>query len=162
MFVSSAKSVQNAIKTSYSPALSAELDFVCEFYKDDLSEARPQAQLPLSQPMYESECSNEIIDHCSQCCSHSWWPLLTCEYGILTVMKLLLVMPVANASSERSFSALMRIKTYLGTTMTQKWLNNLLLLHVHKDKTETLDLLKIGREFVAGRESRLRTFVDFN
>ena len=39
----------------------AELDFVCEFYKDDLSKAQLQAQLPLVQPLCQSECSNEII-----------------------------------------------------------------------------------------------------
>ena len=81
---------------------------------------------------------------------------------VRTVMKLLLVMPATNASSKCSFSALRRIKTYLHTRMTQEWLNNLLLLHVNKGITETLDLLKIGKEFIAGRKSSLRTFGDFN
>jgi hypothetical protein len=66
-----------------------------------------------------------------------------------------------NAISERSLSALQRIKTYLGTTMTQYRLNNLMLLHVNKDTTDALDLLQVGREFVAGREGRLRVFGDF-
>ena len=77
-------------------------------------------------------------------------------------MKLLLVMPATNASSERSFSALRQIKTYLQTTMSQQRLNSLMLLHVHKDKTDSLDLVQVGREFVVGREGRIRTFGDFN
>ena len=50
-------------------------------------------------------------------------------FGVLAVMKLLLVMPATNATSERSFSALRRIKTYLRTTMTQQRLNHLM-VHV--------------------------------
>jgi hypothetical protein len=45
--------------------------------------------------------------------------------------------------------------------MTQYRLNNLMLLHVNKDTTDALDLLQVGREFVAGREGRLRVFGDF-
>ena len=55
---------------------------------------------------------------------------------------------------------LRRIKTYLRTTMTQQRLNSLMVLHVHKEKTDALDLLQVGREFVTGREGRLRTFGD--
>ena len=39
----------------------AELDFVYEFYKEYLSKAQLQAQLPLLQPLCETEGSNEII-----------------------------------------------------------------------------------------------------
>ena len=38
--------------------------------------------------------------------------------------------PASNATSERSFSALRRVKTYLSSTMTQCRLNNLMVLHV--------------------------------
>ena len=142
----------------------AELDFVCEFYKGDLPKAQLEAQLSLLHPLCETEGNNEIIT------AHDVVDILgglssaasVAFSSIWTVMKLLLVMPATDASSECSFFALRRIKTYLRTMMTQEQLNNLLLLHVNKDKTETLDLLKIGREFVAGRESRLRTFGDFN
>lgn len=41
-------------------------------------------------------------------------------------MKLLLVMPATNVTSERSFSTLRRIKTYLQTTMSQERLNYLM------------------------------------
>ena len=72
--------------------------------------------------------------------------------SVSTAMKLLLVMPTTNASSERSFSALRRIKTNLCTTMTQQHLNHVMLMHVNKEKTDGLDLLQVGKDCVAGRE----------
>ena len=38
---------------------------------------------------------------------------------VVKLMKLVLVMPVTNVTSERSFSALKRVKTYLRSSMTQ-------------------------------------------
>ena len=63
---------------------------------------------------------------------------------IMTLVKLILVMPASNATSERSFSSLRRVKTYLRSTMTQCRLNNLMVLHVHKDRLDKLDLHRIG------------------
>ncbi len=68
--------------------------------------------------------------------------------NVKRLMQLILVMPATNASSERSFSALRRLKTYLRTTMKQDHLNYLMLLHVHKDKTDDQDLKVIVNEFI--------------
>ena len=54
-------------------------------------------------------------------------------------------MPATIAISERSFSVLKRVKTYLRTTMTQRRLNQLMLLHVHTNKT---DLKEISIDFI--------------
>lgn len=51
---------------------------------------------------------------------------------VITVLALIIVVPSTNVISERSFSALCRVKTYLRSTMGQQRLNHLLLLHVHK------------------------------
>ena len=51
---------------------------------------------------------------------------------IVFVMQLILVMPSSNAVSERSFSALQRLKTYLRDTK-QSRLSHFLLLHIHKE-----------------------------
>lgn len=50
---------------------------------------------------------------------------------VVVVAKLLLVMPATNVTSERSFSAMRRLKTYLRSTMGQERLNNLVILHIH-------------------------------
>ena len=66
--------------------------------------------------------------------------------------------PATNASSERSFSALRRLKTYLRFTMTQKTLNNLLILHVHKDRTDEISLSEVLNDFVSKGERRSNVF----
>ena len=77
------------------------------------------------------------------------------------MMKLLLVLPATNATSKRSFSALRRVKTYLRTTMTQQRLNNLMVLHIHKDLVDSLELERVAKDFVSGREGRQRVFGTF-
>ena len=47
-------------------------------------------------------------------------------------------MPATNAVSERSFSALRRIKSYLRANMSQERLNQSMVLHVHKHLTDPL------------------------
>lgn len=138
----------------------AELDYVCTFYQDDLSRAQLEAQLPLLQPLCEGVEDITIHDIVRILGGLSSAERVAFT-SVWTAMKVLLVMPASNASSERSFSALRRIKTYLRTTMTQQRLDNLMLLHVIKEKTDALDLLQVGRDFVAGREGRLRVFGDF-
>ena len=81
---------------------------------------------------------------------------------ICTVIKLILVMPATNAVSERSFNALRRVKTYLRATMTQKRLNHLIILHVHKDLTDKLNLNDIGNDFVGQSEHLLALFGSFS
>ena len=80
---------------------------------------------------------------------------------VSTLVRLILVMPATNAVSERSFSAMRRIKTYLRSTMSQIRLNNCMVLHVHKDLTDDLDLAEIGNRFVAGSEHRESLFGKF-
>ena len=55
--------------------------------------------------------------------------------AVIVVIKLILVLPATNASSERSFSAMRRIKSYLRSTMSQGRLNHIMVLSVHKDLT---------------------------
>ena len=70
-----------------------------------------------------------------------------------------LVMPASNAMSERSFSTLRRVKTYLRSTMRQDRLNYLMILHVHKERTDALDLKEVANE--CGSEHRYRIFGKF-
>ena len=72
-----------------------------------------------------------------------------------------MVTPATNASSERSFSAMRRVKSYLRSTMKQERLNHLMLLHVHKELTDTLNLADVVNDFVSSSENRLRVFGKF-
>ena len=77
------------------------------------------------------------------------------------LLKLYLTFPVTTSTAERSFSSLRHIKTYLRSTMTSCRLNNLFLLYVYQDITDSLDLCKIAREFVAVNTRRMRYFGKF-
>ena len=56
------------------------------------------------------------------------------------LFRLYLTVLITSNTSERTFSALKRLVTYLRSTMTEKRLNNCLLLHIHKELTDQLDL----------------------
>ena len=70
------------------------------------------------------------------------------------LIRIYLTIPMSNATAERSFSALKRLKTYLRATMGQKRLNHLIFLHVHKDLTDNLDLNKILKTFILINDRR--------
>ena len=58
-------------------------------------------------------------------------------------------MPATNASSERSCSALRRLKTYLRTTMCQDRLNHCMIFYVHKELTGAFEMTDVGNQFVS-------------
>ena len=76
-------------------------------------------------------------------------------------MKLLLVMPATNATSQRAFSALRRVTTYFRKTMSQQHLNKHMVLHVHNERTDAFQLKDVGNEFMAGHEKRYRVFGEY-
>ena len=78
--------------------------------------------------------------------------------NVWIVLKLLLVMPPTNATSERSFSALRRKLADHNESNAIKQMA----LHIHSDKTDSLNLSSIADEFVGQREGRLRVFGKFN
>ena len=80
---------------------------------------------------------------------------------VIILVKLILIMPATNAVSERSFSALRRIKIFLWATMHQKRLNSIIILNVHQDKTDSLNVTSIANQFVAKNERRLALFGKF-
>ena len=70
------------------------------------------------------------------------------------ILRIYLTTPITTATAERSFSAFRRLKNYLRATMTQKRLNNLLLLHIHKQETSDLSMKHIAQEFVNNERRR--------
>ena len=133
--------------------------------KSDLDRQQLQAPLPLLlsliQEAQKSEERGLTIHNIVIVLSELSTPQQLAFSQVFVTMKLLLVMPVTNACSERSFSALRRLKTHLRATMSQQCLNNLLVLHVHKSETDLLKLAEVGNEFVSVREQRLCMFGRF-
>ena len=80
---------------------------------------------------------------------------------VCKLLKILIVLPCTSAVSERSTLALHRVKTYLRTTMGQSRLNHLMILPIHKERTDELSLQSCLNTFVAGSEHRLSLFEHF-
>ena len=69
------------------------------------------------------------------------------------VIQIYLTVPVTSATAERSFSVLRRVKNYLRTTMTEKPLNQLILLHSHKHHTDNLSMMEAAKEFAKRKKT---------
>ena len=80
---------------------------------------------------------------------------------VVILAKLLLVIPATNAVSERCFSTLKRVETYLRAATKEARLNRLMILHVHKDRTDKTDLVDVANQFVEWKENRVHIFGKF-
>lgn len=138
---------------------SHELKRVLEVYSTDLNASNLQTQLDIVSSNVTEEVSNifDIIRY-MQKLTPAEKELIN---EVITLSKLLLVMPATNSTSERSFSAMRRVKSYLRSTMTQERLNSLMVLHVHKDQTDKLDMSNVANEFVSKSERRVHVFGRF-
>ena len=69
------------------------------------------------------------------------------------LLQTVFTIPKTSATTERTFSAL-QLKTLLRSSMLQSRLNNCMVLHVHKDKTDQIDLLRVTKKFINKCERR--------
>ena len=67
---------------------------------------------------------------------------------VLQLLHIALTIPVTSATAERTFSSLHRLKNFLQLSTTQTRLNQVMVLRVHKDKTDYIDLDDIAKEFI--------------
>ena len=66
--------------------------------------------------------------------------------------------PATNAVNERSASSMNHIKNWLRSTMSRERLNHCMLLSIHKEKTDEINLKNVGNVFCEANEERRRTF----
>ena len=140
---------------------SRQLDEVVSFYTDDVQPQLLRAQLQIFASHFASADGSVSLRDCL-----SFLRELSDEHRefyseLCTIVRLLLVVPATNAISERSFSAMRRIKSYLRNTMLQGRLNHLMFLNIHKDLLNGLSLKTTANEFVRGNEHRLSKFGKF-
>ena len=81
---------------------------------------------------------------------------------VVKMIKVVIVMPVTNALSERSFSAMRRFYTYLRTNMGSICLNNSMVLHIHKDRLDKLSMVDVANDFVFQSDHRKTLFGRFD
>ena len=145
--------------------IAESLDAVCGFYGNDFDKGLLCSQLQtfgihFHDQMKEPTQQITIFD-----IKNYFLSLSPGQASLLSqvrrLFKLILVMPATNATSERSFSALRRLKNYLRSTMSQERLNHLMILHTHKERTDSLDLKHVINDFIAGSEHRSGIFAKY-
>ena len=152
---------QLLVKAARKEDYSVELEFVTNFYGDDFKRNLLDTQLK-TFPFVLSDADNvttfnDLRKRVKKLSKGT--KLLISE--VIKVLKLIIVMPATNAVSERSFSAMRRLYTYLRTNMSQNRLNHTMVLHVHKEKTDALSMVDIANDFVEGSEHRMTLFGKF-
>lgn len=148
------------VKAAKTERFDEELQFVTAFYKDDFSSDQLSMQLGILStniPCESAQNLTSVICYLREL-SPAQRSLIS---EVCTLASLILVMPATNAVSELSFSALRRLKTYLRATMSQMRLNNVMVLHVHKHRTDQMSLIDIGKNFVTGSSHRETFFGNF-
>lgn len=74
-----------------------------------------------------------------QNCDEEVFPLIN------KILKLLITLPISNSSSERTFSSLRRLKTWLRSRMSETRLTGLALMNIHRDTD--IDVEKVIQRF---------------
>lgn len=95
---------------------------------------------------------NSIIEVLEFVKSLDYFPNVSIAYRIL------LTLPVTVASTERSFSKLKLIKTYLRSTMSQERLNGLAILSIESEILEKLNLEDFIDDFASQNARRSKLF----
>jgi hypothetical protein len=139
--------------------LSGQISDIVRQYPElgDVKSLQTQLDMFLSLPEITSSIPL-TLDACTQVLRNMIPEMRAMFPNVESLVRLLLVNPASSASAERSFSALRRLKTYLRSTCGQRRLNNLAICHVHKDIMDTVDVLKLMKEFVLAKDARTSVF----
>ena len=68
---------------------------------------------------------------------------------VARLLQSFLTILVTTTTAERTFSVLCRLKTFFRSSMSQPRLNHVTILHIHKERTDQLDMLEIARNFIS-------------
>ena len=146
------------MKAAKNEKFDEEYKFVTDFYKDDFDAGKLRMQLNILSTNFPHKTVSNLYDVMPYL--RELFPgQRSLMSEVCTLASLILVMPATNTVSERSFSALRRLKSYLRSTMTQLRLNNLM---VHKSRTDNLLCKDIAADFVSGSSHRQSIFGTFD
>jgi hypothetical protein len=136
---------------------------IADFYNNDIDVRKLKRQMYMLPELVQQQTSHSVkkvtnVATLIDIFQNSPVNLVGMFSEIGTLLRIFITVPISTATAERSFSALRRIKTYLRSTMTQERLNNVMLLHCHKDRTDALELETINKEFMQSNEQRRNYF----
>ena len=149
------------VKAANKQDYSTELKEVLTLYGDDFDESELTTQLQIYSTNFEMNSQPVTLQESINFLQNLTSGQRVFLKQVCTVASLILVMPATNAASERSFSTLRRLKSYLRSTMKQARLNHTMVLHIYTEILDNLELNSIANEFVQGSDHRLSVFGKF-
>ena len=156
-------SLENVLlKTANREEFKEELQAVkLSCYKDDIDLDQFQKQLPLCIDMIQQALPGvkrvtSVRTICEAMNTQDVYKSMLCE--IHKVLRLYLTVPITSATAERSFSTLKRVLTHPRSSMIEQRLNNCVLLHIHKQLTDSCEVVKIAKEFISVNVERRNYF----
>ena len=132
------------------------LSSVCDFFREDIDRERLRTQLLVLPELCKRQSVTKVGELKSHLVDLGLSAYMFSE--VQTLLKLFYVIPGSSATAERSFSVMRRIKNYLRTTMTSQRLNSVMLLHVHRELADALDMNILVNDFVTGSSNRKEIF----
>ena len=159
-FTSYAQMETLLVKAANGEDYEAEFKFIQESYSEDIDTGALPGQLSTLEVMLKEEkisCFDEILLAVSQFPE----PEKKLIQEVQTVCKLLAVNPATSAAGERSFSSARRLKTWLRSRMSDDRFTNLAVLNGHKQRTDSVPITEVAKEFVSRNENRKRNFGKF-
>ena len=138
------------------PEDDASIEAICKHFGSDLDERRLRLNLEMLHDLMDGKAATTLSDVTDKI--KELGPARRLYAEVSKLITLFLVVPATSATAERSFSCLRRLKTYLRSTMAQERLNHVMLLHVHQEETDMMDIKSVAREFVALNDSRRNVF----
>ena len=148
------------LKAAYQESFDDELDQVMKFYKDDFN----RNSLKVQHQIFGEDCKKlDIINVRTITKLLNQMPAESRDFlhEVYVLITLILVMPATNATSERSFSLLRLIKSYLRSTMGQSRLNHLMVLNIYKEKVHNMGLEALATVFINKNDDRRFIFGQF-
>ena len=129
---------------------------VTNFYGNDLDPTKLEVELSIFYHQIKNEIlpKNDIQGICEIFRINNYASLYP---EIYNQFKLYLVVPVASAGAERSFSTLRRVRTWMRSTMTEDWLSSLALMCIEKEVTKHLEenIEELVSQFASSSNRRL-------
>ena len=132
---------------------------VLKFYHSDFDPEKLKVQLASFSHNYQEEDKSlqGIIKYFEKLS-----PGMKTFYSeIYKIIQLILIIPASNASSERHFSVLKRIKNCLRSTMSQERLNHCMVTSIYKEELMQINLIEVLNKFVNASEYRKTVFGSF-
>lgn len=125
-----------------------------ELYKEDLEDDSFMSELSQWYLKWKSESETHGVQALPKSLAFTVPQCSSYFSNTQILLRILCTLPVTSCSSERSFSALKRVKTNIRSTMTNQRLTSLTLLHVHHDIPVDID--KAIDDFARKYPRRLR------